>query len=432
MSGTLTTLAEEYLQASFRGVPFVVVGSGGQNGRSTALHVYPYNDTPWVEDMGRGPRPYRFRGFLIGPECWAQRDLLVKAAETKGTGLLIHPTIGAIQASLLRCDWYARDGVMHIIDIELEFIESSSYLSSTILLALHATIAVAAVAFGSAISSDYATTTLAPYSYGATVLHAGRGMASDWGSRANGAIRSPRAFSGAMAALPGNIGRYANGSGAVVDENATVDTILAGLTTSTQTVSDNVAALADAADPSALGAAILVVPESIRSAIADPAGQIAVLMPLATYSPSVVASGAPIGGAIATAQTATATLCRQAALLSLAYALADWQPATSDEAQAMRTRIGAMLDDEAVIAADGGDDATFQALRNLRAQVLQDLADRAARLPDLVTVTRNAPLPALVLAQQVYANGSRATDLIQRANPIHPAFMPTSFEALSS
>ncbi|MGS0648888.1 DNA circularization protein [Komagataeibacter melomenusus] len=432
MSGTLSTLAGEYLQGSFRGIPFVVVGSGGSNGRNFQVHRYPFRDRVWAEDLGRAPRSYRIRAFLIGPECLAQRDLLVKAAETNGPGLLVHPTIGVIQAALLRFEWYERDGVMGVVDVEMELVEASSYLSSTIMLALHAAVGVAAVAFGSAISSDYAATTLTPYSYGATVLHAGRGVASDWGSGANRAIRSPRAFAGAMAALPGNNGRYASGSGAVVNGSATVGTILAGLTASSQVVSANVSALDEATDADTLATGIMAVPESVRSAIADPAAQIAVLMPLATYSPAVVASGAPIGGAIATAQTATATLCRQATLLSLAYALADWQPATSDDAQAMRARIGAMLDDESVIAADAGDGATFQALRDLRAQVLQDLADRAARLPDLVTVTRNAPVPALVLAQQVYANGSRAPDLIQRANPIHPAFMPTSFEALSS
>ncbi|WP_239019346.1 hypothetical protein [Novacetimonas pomaceti] len=105
-----------------------------------------------------------------------------------------------------------------------------------------------------------------------------------------------------------------------------------------------------------------------------------------------MASDAPIGGAIATVQTATVTLCRQAALLSLANACADWHPSSSNDAQAMRTRIGGMLDDAATAAADAGSDATFQALRSLRAQVLQDLANRGARMPDVITVTRNVPL----------------------------------------
>lgn len=432
MSGTISRLAEEYLQASFRGVPFAVVGSGGGNGRNFQIHRYPFRDQVWAEDLGRAPRSYRIRGFLIGPECLAQRDLLVMAAEAQGVGTLIHPTVGAKQCALMRFDWYERDGVMGIVDIEMELVESRDWLGSVITLALDAAIGVAAVAFGSSASSDYASNTLTPYSYGRSVLSAGRAVASLWGAGAVTAIRSPSAWSSALGVLPGNLGRYVGGNGAAIDPDATEDSVLQDLTTNGQVVSANVSGLADAADATSLAAGILAVPESVRSAIADPAGQIAVLTPLVSCSATVLASSAPIGGAIATARTATATLCRQAALLSLSRACGDWQPSSAEDAQTMRLKVGTLLDDEAIIAADNGNDASFQALRSLRAQVLQDLADRGARLPDMITVTRNAALPALVLAQQLYADGSRAPDLIRRADPIHPAFMPTDFEALSS
>lgn len=432
MSGTLTTLAEEYLQGSFRGIPFSVMGSGGGNGRNFQIHRYPFRKQPWAEDLGRAPRTYRIRAFLIGAECLAQRDLLAMAAEAEGVGTLVHPSIGARQCALMRFDWYERDGVMGVVDIEMELVESRDWLGSLITLALDAAIGVAAAAFGTAASSDYTTSTLTPYAYGRSVLNAGRSMASSWGAGAVTAIRSPTAFSAALGVLPGNLGRYVGGNGATVDPAATETSVLDGLTASEQVISANVATLADAADAATLATAILAVPESVRSAIADPAGQIAVLTPLVSCDATVIASSAPIGGAIATVQTATATLCRQAALLSLARACGDWQPSSSEDAQAMRLKVGTLLDDEAITAADNGNDASFQALRSLRAQVLQDLADRGARLPDMITVTRNAALPALVLAQQLYADGSRAPDLIRRADPIHPAFMPTEFEALSS
>ncbi|MCJ8355778.1 DNA circularization N-terminal domain-containing protein, partial [Novacetimonas hansenii] len=65
MSGTLTTLAEEYLQGSFRGIPFSVMGSGGGNGRNFQIHRCPFRKQPWAEDLGRAPRTYRIRAFLI-------------------------------------------------------------------------------------------------------------------------------------------------------------------------------------------------------------------------------------------------------------------------------------------------------------------------------------------------------------------------------
>lgn len=100
--GSLSTLAGEFLQGSYRGVPFVVMGNGGQAGRKQAVHDYPYRDTPWVEDLGRKGRLYRITGFLCGATCYVQRDLLADAAESKGPGLLVHPTIGIIRAASCR------------------------------------------------------------------------------------------------------------------------------------------------------------------------------------------------------------------------------------------------------------------------------------------------------------------------------------------
>ncbi|CAP57512.1 DNA circularization protein [Gluconacetobacter diazotrophicus] len=435
MSGALSSLvstAAEYLQCSFRGVPFAVVGSGGQPGRKFAVHDYPYRDTPWAEDLGRKGRLYRVRGFVTGALAATQRDLLVRAVETKGPGLLLHPSIGAVQAACLRFEWRERDGYSGVIDLEFEFLEQKDYLGGLVLTALHAAIGVATLAFNAASSSDYGNATAAPMAVGASVVGAAVDTATSWAAGAVAALSSPAAFGASVATVPGNNGRYASLNAGTVDPSATVSTALAALGTSQQTLAATAAAIADQASASTLAAAILAVPEALRSAIPDPGTQIALLMQLTSYGPSVLASSAPIGAAIATVQTATAALCRQGALLSIATACSDWQPTSSNQAEALRQQVGILLDNEATIAADAGYDATWQALRALRADVLQDLAQRASQLPDIITVTRNAPLPALVLAQQVYADATRAPDLIQRANPIHPAFMPTSFDALSS
>lgn len=48
--------------ASFRGVPFAVVSAEGVFGRRQAVHEYPYRNTAWVEDLGRGTRKLTIRG----------------------------------------------------------------------------------------------------------------------------------------------------------------------------------------------------------------------------------------------------------------------------------------------------------------------------------------------------------------------------------
>ncbi|AQS88274.1 bacteriophage protein [Neoasaia chiangmaiensis NBRC 101099] len=432
MSGTLTRTAAEFLQCSFRGVPFAVVGGGGSNGRRLASHTYPYRDGIEVEDLGKAARSYRIAGFVVGPFAYAQRDLLVTAAETKGSGLLMHPTIGVVQAHCVRFEWRERDGVKNVVDLDFEFVEKTNYLSNMILTSLHAAIGVAALAMSVAAASDYASNTSASFAEGSSVNRAAVAVASGWSTSATQAANSPQALSSAASVLPGNNGRYAAGNGGLTDPNATEASVIDELTADRATIAAAVSNVAAANGASEIAAAVFALTEAVRASLADPGAQIALLLPMVACAPVVTTSSAPIGAAIATVQTATAALCRQAALYSIAQACSDWTPASSDDAQALSAQVAALFDAEATIAADAGDDATWQAMRDLQAQVTQDLANRAARLPDIVTITRNAPLPALLLAQQLYADATRSDELIQRADPIHPAFMPTEFKALSS
>ena len=43
-----------------------------------------------------------------------------------------------------------------------------------------------------------------------------------------------------------------------------------------------------------------------------------------------------------------------------------------------------------------------------------------------------SPMPSLALAQRLYRDPDRADDLVARAAPAHPAFMPVRFKALSA
>jgi prophage DNA circulation protein len=64
--------------------------------------------------------------------------------------------------------------------------------------------------------------------------------------------------------------------------------------------------------------------------------------------------------------------------------------------------------------------------------VALDLATRGAALPASVQINTPAPQPSLVLAQRLYRDPTRADQLVVFADPVHPAFMPTSFGALAS
>lgn len=169
----------------------------------------------------------------------------------------------------------------------------------------------------------------------------------------------------------------------------------------------------------ALAAAIQAVSDALRAAASDPDDQIRLLIDLATN-----------GTAEATDAT-TAALCRRAALSSLGQALADYQPITYDDAIAVRDAVCVALDAEITLAGDIGDDASYAALRAIRAAAVELLTTLGAQLPRLVTITMPAQMPALALAYALYGDTTRVDELIARADPPHPGWMPVVFTALS-
>lgn len=170
---------------------------------------------------------------------------------------------------------------------------------------------------------------------------------------------------------------------------------------------------------------------ALLAATTDPADSIRMLSTLATFYPSTPTSNSGVGLARATMQTACGDLFRRAALAALCRAAAKYQASSSDDALVVRQQICDLLDAEILIAGNEGADASFNALRTLRAAVVRDLTQRGAKLAPLMTVASPNPVPALVIAQRLYRDASRADELVVEANPRHPAFMPNSFTALS-
>ncbi|HEY8334940.1 MAG TPA: hypothetical protein VIQ05_14210 [Tardiphaga sp.] len=170
---------------------------------------------------------------------------------------------------------------------------------------------------------------------------------------------------------------------------------------------------------------------SLLAASTDPADAVRVLSSLADFTPSEPTLSSGVGDAMATMQEGCGALFRRAAVVALCRASAQYQPASLDDAVSIRTQVCNLLDAEILIAGNTGDDATFNALRVLRAAVVKDLTQRGAKLASLKTISTPSPIPATVLAQRFYRDAGRADELVTESNAVHPAFMPTSFQALS-
>lgn len=170
----------------------------------------------------------------------------------------------------------------------------------------------------------------------------------------------------------------------------------------------------------------------VLQAAIDPADALRMLSELAQFVPQSIASTSPIGNAIASMQDSVGDLFRRTAVIAMARASSFYQPSSYDDAAAIRSMVCAFIDAETQVAGDQGEDATFNALRALRAAVSEDLTQRGANLATIVSVSTPLPLPAPVLALRLYRDATRADELIAEADSPHPAFLATSFRVLSS
>jgi prophage DNA circulation protein len=178
-------------------------------------------------------------------------------------------------------------------------------------------------------------------------------------------------------------------------------------------------------------AAAVTLADAVRLSTIDPADAIRLLVPLAGWMPPPLPGSGPLSQQATAAQDVLASNLRCAACAALANASTQYQPVSYQDAISVRKLVCDTLDAEATRAADALLDATYQALRDLRAAVALDLGVRGANLAALVEVTTTVSMPSLVEAFALYQDTSREPSLVASADPPHPLFMPLSFPALS-
>ncbi len=461
--------AADLQAASFRGVPFGVFSSTVKTGRRTAVHEYPFRDEVWVEDLGLGTRVFSFRGYLVGDDVYAQRDKMVKALETAGPGALVHPSLGSKNVSVV--DFTAtEDGEKgRVVGLELTFIQTIKVTSPTAVKQTQKGLLGAVENAVSSVEGDFNKYIAGPLSVGIQAVQGAVSMVSNFASAVTGIIGDARLIVGSVSSLVSDVtnigGVFGRFDGINVSTpapaSATAASLLSQATTNQTAVAVACAATNTAAGnmaPSTTGplaAAAYAMTEAVRTLATNPADQIRVLSTLQNFNPGIAAgtspinaaleviatgtagqaipsTAAPVTAAVLTTQTGVAAMLRRTALCSLANAVAVYQPTSSNDALAQLAALVPLFDAEITIAGDLEDDATYLAFRSLRAAVVLDLTVRGASLPALMTVTSGEPQPALTLAYRLYQDASRADELIVRADPVHPLFMPTSFEALSS
>lgn len=459
------TWPEMLNKASFRGVPFAVYGGDARFGRRLALHEYPGRDKPYVEDMGRSTRRIRMSGFLVtdslvygGGNVLAQRDSLVAAVEAAGPGALMHPTLGALKVSVPSegLSVVERWDMGRYFEISIVFIESGDRVFPSITTSTGSLLDKLAAALGLSAALDFVRKVIGGVTsvinavegvikFGKAIVGMVVGVIADFKVLVGRITRDVRSITSLASLLTGDFGRYANGnvSSALIaskkakNSSATMADLIAKNTANRAAVDTAMDTLVDAA--ASLDAnsgqqftdAVQGVMDSLVASIADPGSAIELLGSLASYAPPSVPGSGAIGVARGVAQDAASALLRRSALASIGKVVAAYVPTSYDEAMTTMGTVTGFIDEELLVAGDSGDDESYGALVDLRQAVVKALTTTGATLPTLETFTFRAPMSALSMANRLYRDMSRTDELIQQANPIHPAFMPTKVKALA-
>nr|GAT43696.1 predicted protein [Mycena chlorophos] len=455
--------------ASFRGVPFAMTAGSGRFGRRVAIHQYPKRDKPWPEDLGRSAREFQVTGFLVeddvvygGGSAIDQRESMVAAMETEGYGLLVHPTYGQLKVSVpdRAAEFTERWDLGRCIQFTVTFIEagervfpSTSQSSTSALSSLTGSLDVGA-------STDFVTSLTQTINLGlgtvAGVLSLGSSIVgqvvstvarfTDLVTQAAQDATSLANMACLLSAATGqSYGRYVNApvSSAFIASRTNSGTANTMQSLETQAaayreaVSESVsscsaaAAATDSSTVEALATAAQAMTQALSAAIINPADAIRLFGSLAAYSPSSPAGSGQTQAGRVVAQDAVSALLRRASITGMATAVATYTPTSYNDALDVRSTLLNAIDDEILIAGDAGDDNTYQALRGLRQGVVVALQQAGANLAKLRTFTLGASLPALVLANRLYQDASREDQLVAQVDPVHPAFMPATFSALS-
>src|ERR1019366_6312580 len=436
----------QLLPASWRGIPFVVEQSSFTTGRKLAIHEYPYKDTPLAEDMGLGNQTLTFNGFLTGDTCFIQRDLLAAACQTKGSGILIHPSLTYIpEATLISAVFNERVDRGRVVEVQLSFLVTDDIPVLKLFGMIpfgSGTFAIIATAVTTLVSASRPafSALLNPASLVLGLVGTTIAGVTSFASRILSIGNEPSAIFNSLNGLQSltdssfTLSRY-NSNGITPGRLASISTtlsptdrIMAASTALLDNVTTQRATISTAVN-SAIGLAstdpsntyldgIYSISEALRTSINDPQDQIRLLITVALFQPDT----SMMDLATRSIANATASACRKGVLMSLALAAANYQPTNSTEAMAILSLIVPLFDAEILYAADANDISTYQALIALRSSVVNDLQSRALQLPELFTFTEKTNLPILTLAYKIYQDTTREAELVQRIDPIHPLF----------
>lgn len=400
------TWRDELQPASFRGVPFWVDTDTTPVGRRTQVHEYPQRNKPMVEDLGERTRIIQQNGFVIGDDCFFQRDNLLHALNTPGPGILIHPWFGQMNVTATDCEVsHARpDGGMVVFS--LTFVEAGDKGYPAGVPNTARQLEVENESLLDSIISRYkaAMALVNKAKMSITALQnglAGVQMAIQREiSQVTGLVSSVAALADMVMNFPDNLASMLNAQFSSMsgefDRFSSSKREASSQVESAQTI----AALPAPSGGAATVAAVQATRDLVREVLIVYAVRVVSAMPIVL--PPAALPGVP-------------TVAQQTAL-----PIQRPEVPTADEVLALRDALVAVLWEAALVAPF----EHFERLQSVRKLVKEHLTAVALASVRMVTVTPKHSLPALVLAYQQFGDATRADEIVTRNSAAHPGFLP--------
>ena len=378
---------------SFRGVAFETERHRLTAGRRVAVHEYPLNDITETEDLGRKADRFSITAYVIGPDYHLQRDRLEDALSQAGPAALVHPYRGALQVVVLEYSLSesTREGGM--CSFEIQLIEH---------------VPVTRPQFGINTQASLATRSAV------ATASAERQFAERFEIRNDServaAIDSFEELLSAVAALP-------------ADVTAEVDRAERTLRR---------ALIDPAVDARTVLASYVNLPSFLANQTTNLISRIESLADLRSLFDITLSPSRARGSSINNNNAAT-DLIRGGATIQAVGNVANSDFDSVDDAVMVRDELLDVLDRVRATA----DDLLFEALQDLRSDLVADINTRSADLRRVTSFTPAETLPAVVIANQLYGPDRLETneaDLVLRNSIVNPLFVPgqKALEVLSA
>ena len=385
--------------ASFRGATFYVDTGAPSGGRRLAVHEYPGSEFWDVEDLGTKAKRVTLTAYVNSETADADYAALIAACDVSGPAELILPffPVSSAQAETWEPSWSQ---------------EKLNYVGGS---------------FSFVISNP--ANAPAPVGLGARII---AGMLAAAPATIGSAITT------LFAGMPATSYQRSDAAGALADAAAFVQTLLVSTTlpnataAQAQMVLSALAPTAGAAadtDPGAFVTSVLAVLDDITvDATPDdaaPTFQTAAALAV-TMVPATLGGQLDASQAAATVPAAIAVAAAMEAIRLIAGATYTDRSTAIAARDAMQAIAVAVLP---FLGSLGG--AVTTAFSDLWGQSVSYLSSVIADLAPILLYQTNVRLPSTALAYRLYADPSRATELVARNRVSTPLFMPTIFEAAS-